>query len=122
MMRSLPRPVSAVEQYLAAVVDRLDQLNATLTELSGRLEPSDQPPADEEEGTVRLLEPDPLPATEPVRLREPEIPEPPRRGRGSGRDEWAAYADLIGVRYPPNARQGDIIAAVEDARAAKRAS
>lgn len=113
-IRPLPQPRVPSEVYLAAVVDRLDRLTAVVTELCGRLGPSTQSPAssDEKEGPVRLLEPDP-PAAAVVRLREPDVPEPPRHGKGSSRDEWAAYAEQLGVTYPADAGQRAIIAAVE---------
>jgi hypothetical protein len=119
-MRPLPQPATTAECYLAAVVDRLDQLTAAVTELNGRLGSSSQPPTghDEEGMSVRLREPDTGPAAA-VRLREPDVPEPPRHGKGSSRDAWALHADQIGVPYPPNAGQRDIIAAVD---AAKRAA
>lgn len=121
----LPRPATAAECYLAAVVDRLDQLNAAVAELNGRLGPSTQPPTGSGENggsKVRVLEPDPgmlaAIATGPVQLREPEAPDPPRFGKGSGRDAWAARADRLGVKYPANAGQRDIIAAIDNARRA----
>lgn len=67
---------------------------------------------------MRLVEPDPGPVSEPVRLREPDMPEPPRHGKGSGRDEWAAYARHLGVDVTLDARQRDIIAAVDARKAA----
>lgn len=42
-----------------------------------------------------------------------ELPVPPKRGPGSGRDAWAAYADSKGVVYAEDAHRDDIIAAVE---------
>jgi hypothetical protein len=117
MARPLPQPATTAECYLAAVVDRLDQLNAHLTGLSGRLGFSIQPPgpATAEEGPVRLREPDP-PTADPVRLREPDAAPPPRSGPGSSRPAWANYADRIGVTYPAGASQRDIIAAVANAK------
>ena len=40
---------------------------------------------------------------------------PPRAGRGSGRDAWAAYAASRGVDVPGDASREDIIAAVDAA-------
>lgn len=39
---------------------------------------------------------------------------PPRAGRGSGRDEWAAYAAELGLAVGPDASRDDIIAAVDE--------
>lgn len=118
-LRPLPQPATAAECYLAAVVDRLDQINAAVQELAGRLGPSTQPAASpDEEGTVRLLEPDtPRPSTRQP-LREPDVQEPPRYGKGSGRPVWAGYADRLGITYPPEAGQRDIVAAVDAAKQA----
>lgn len=41
-------------------------------------------------------------------------PAPPKAGVGSGRDEWAAHAEVIGVPVPEDATRKDIIAAVEN--------
>lgn len=40
---------------------------------------------------------------------------PPRAGKGSGRDEWAAYASALGVDVDVSASRDDIIAAVDTA-------
>jgi hypothetical protein len=40
---------------------------------------------------------------------------PPKAGRGSGRDAWAAYADSVGVEVEDGWSRNDIIAAVEGA-------
>ncbi len=40
---------------------------------------------------------------------------PPRSGRGSGLDEWKAYAELIGVTVDSEASRDDVIAAVDAA-------
>lgn len=43
-----------------------------------------------------------------------EIPEPPpRAGKGSGRDEWAAYAAFLGVAVSDDDSRDDIAAAVD---------
>lgn len=39
--------------------------------------------------------------------------EPPRAGKGSGRNEWAAYAASLGIVVDPAATRDDIIAAVD---------
>lgn len=39
---------------------------------------------------------------------------PPRAGKGSGRDEWAAYAAELGLAVGPDASRDDIIAAVDE--------
>ena len=44
-----------------------------------------------------------------------ELPEPAKRGAGSGRDAWAAYATSKGVTFADDASRDDIIAAVEAA-------
>lgn len=38
---------------------------------------------------------------------------PPRAGKGSGRDEWAAYAASLGVEVDAEAGRDDIIAAID---------
>lgn len=43
-----------------------------------------------------------------------EEPEPPRTGRGSGRDAWAAYAAAQGLEVDAEASRDDIIAALSD--------
>lgn len=43
--------------------------------------------------------------------------EPPRSGKGSGKEEWAAYADTLGVAYDEGATRDDIVAAVDASRA-----
>lgn len=48
----------------------------------------------------------------------PVMPEPPRVGRGSGRDMWAAHAESLGVTFPDDATRDDIIAAVDARRQA----
>jgi hypothetical protein len=40
---------------------------------------------------------------------------PPRAGRGSGRDEWAAYASSLGVAFDDDATRDEIVAAVDAA-------
>lgn len=44
---------------------------------------------------------------------------PPRRGRGSGRDAWAAWAEACEVDVPSDASRDDIIALVERATSAQ---
>lgn len=60
----------------------------------------------------------PVPAT-PSASPAPAPSGPPSEPRGNGsREEWAAYADLLGVPYDPEAKRGDIkdaIAAAADA-------
>jgi hypothetical protein len=58
---------------------------------------------DDVEGSV--AEPTPAPTS--------SIPEPPRVGRGSSRDAWAAYAEGLGVPVADDASRDDIIAAVD---------
>jgi hypothetical protein len=36
--------------------------------------------------------------------------EPPRSGKGSGKEAWAAYADSLGVDVPGDASRDDIVA------------
>jgi len=45
---------------------------------------------------------------------EPEDQAPPRAGKGSGRDEWAAYAESVGVEVTDDMTRDEIIAAVEE--------
>lgn len=40
---------------------------------------------------------------------------PPRSGTGSGAAAWRAYAQLMGVDVADNAKQGEVIAALEAA-------
>jgi hypothetical protein len=40
---------------------------------------------------------------------------PPRRGPGSGREAWLAYADSVGVTVEDDAKVADIVAAIEGA-------
>lgn len=40
--------------------------------------------------------------------------EPPRAGKGSGRDAWAAFAALHGVEVPEDASREDIVGALAD--------
>lgn len=40
---------------------------------------------------------------------------PPRAGKGSGRSEWAAYAESVGVVVDEDATRDEIIAAVDAA-------
>lgn len=42
--------------------------------------------------------------------------EPPRAGKGSGRDVWAAHADSLNVAYADGASRDDIISAVDQAK------
>jgi hypothetical protein len=43
---------------------------------------------------------------------------PPMSGKGSGRDDWAAYAASVGVAVPADATRDDIVALVEAQRPA----
>jgi hypothetical protein len=45
---------------------------------------------------------------------EPEDQAPPRAGKGSGRDEWAAYAESVGLDVDDDMTRDEIIAAVEE--------
>lgn len=45
---------------------------------------------------------------------EPSNGEPPRSGRGSGRDAWAAYAAEHGAEAPEGASREEIIAELEE--------
>lgn len=45
----------------------------------------------------------------------PDSAAPPRAGKGSGRDEWAAYAASLGLELPDDAGRDEIIAAVDAA-------
>lgn len=57
------------------------------------------------------------PAGDP-RAAEPKgslADEPPRSGKGSGRDAWAAYAAARGVDVPDGAGREDIISALAEA-------
>lgn len=54
------------------------------------------------------------PAAEAVQEKQDPEP-PPRAGKGSGHDAWAAYAAAKGVEVPEGAGRDEIIAAVEAA-------
>ena len=71
--------------------------------------PEDAPPAPEEAPPAEA--PDAPAAPEEDLLGE--LPEPPKRGAGSGRAAWAAYADSKGVKYADDASRDDIIELVE---------
>jgi hypothetical protein len=45
---------------------------------------------------------------------EARLPEPPRAGKGSGRDAWAAYASRRGVEVPDDASRDDIVNALTE--------
>lgn len=44
----------------------------------------------------------------------PADAEPPRAGKGSGRDAWAAHARDLGITVPDDAGRDDIIALVDE--------
>lgn len=44
---------------------------------------------------------------------EPASEEPPRSGRGSGADAWAAYAGSLGISVDPDWSRDDIIERVD---------
>lgn len=55
-----------------------------------------------------------LPGPPPTPADQPIVDEPPRRGPGSGRDVWAAYAESVGFQVPGDASREQIIAMVDD--------
>ena len=80
--------------------------------------PGDEPP---EWAVARINRPDvwaSLPAVgteDPADTpqQRPRPDEPPRVGRGSGRDAWAAHAAALNIDIDPDASRADIIAAVD---------
>lgn len=44
---------------------------------------------------------------------KPALSAPPKAGKGSGRDEWAAYAQSLGVEVADGSSRDDIVASVE---------
>jgi hypothetical protein len=48
-------------------------------------------------------------ATRPAGQAEARLPEPPRAGKGSGRDAWAVYASRHGVEVDEDASRDDIV-------------
>jgi hypothetical protein len=142
MVRRLPQPRTASDEYAAALHDRLGELLSAVGDVHQLLR--DRLPSSEREGpvtgTVRLTEPavpaaaPPVePEPEPVRLVEPARPAdpipvepepagprptpPPRSGKGSGLGPWRVFADHdeVQVPYTPDDSRDDIIAACERA-------
>lgn len=116
----LPRPVTTDQQYLAAIVDRMERLDQRLDGWLGHgdAQPAAQDHTGDTAAPVRLTEPDPPTShsghgTAPA--REPAPTPPPRAGRGASRHLWAGYADQLGVTYPADATRDGIVAAVRDA-------
>lgn len=60
---------------------------------------------------------EPAPEPEPEPVQPGPDGQPPRSGRGSGRDAWAAYAAARGLDVPDDASRDEIIAAVDEADA-----
>lgn len=78
---------------------------------------------DETEPTEPVTPTTPVTPNEPVTPAEPVTPTPstdapPRNGKGSGKDAWAAYAESIGVVIEADWSRDDITAAVDAAAAA----
>lgn len=46
-----------------------------------------------------------------------ELVEPPRQGRGSGKEAWQEYATALGVSFPKDATKGQVIELVDAATA-----
>jgi hypothetical protein len=69
----------------------------------------DAPPAPEDQAPADGPEPD----AEPVEDLVGELPEPPKRGAGSGRDAWAAYARSKGVVVTDDMTRDDIVDALD---------
>jgi hypothetical protein len=65
---------------------------------------------DLETGETLAVEPEPEPEPEP----ESESQAPPRAGKGSGREEWAAYAESVGVEVTDDMTRDEIIEATEE--------
>ena len=64
----------------------------------------DQAPADTQTGPLPLR-----------KATEGELAEPPKRGAGSGKDAWAAFAESKGITVTDGMSRDDIIAAIEAA-------
>ena len=60
------------------------------------------------------LPPGTVPAQNGTGQREDVVAEPPRSGKGSGRDAWAAYAAEHGAEAPEGATREEIIAELEE--------
>lgn len=71
----------------------------------------DAPPAPDEAPPAEAPEPD-AGADEDLVV---ELPEPPKRGAGSGKDAWAAYARSKGITVTADMNRDEIIDAVEAA-------
>lgn len=92
--------------------------------------PEDQPDAEGKTGLMLLVKPNPkrtyaFPVyaqpvdaddeTEPESETEPQVPAPPRAGRGSGVKAWRKFADAVGVDLGGATSRDDVIAACEAA-------
>lgn len=42
-----------------------------------------------------------------------EAEEPPRAGKGSGREAWVTYAETVGIEHDEDATRDEIIAAID---------
>lgn len=77
------------------------------------------PPSETPDETPESPSPDPdqAPPAEATEAEDEdllgELPEPPKRGAGSGRDAWAAYAASKGVAVTDDMNRDEIIDAVE---------
>ena len=77
---------------------------------SGPAEPDEEVPASDPEGGADDTDDD----KGQGEGEQPDTPaEPPRSGKGSGVDEWRAYAAARGVEVPDGAGRDDIIAAID---------
>lgn len=111
--------MTVADHLLVDILDELRSLRAQLVQEPPV--PAPEPEPEPEPGRPELVlitEPAPVAAPDPAPARV--VHPPPRRGKGSSRDEWATYADELGVSYAEDARQGDIIAAIEDWRVEER--
>lgn len=79
----------------------------------------DDAPADDEQDDTTEAETEDDTATEAEETEgsdddsDDEVPEPPRSGKGSGKEPWAAYATAIGVDFPEDASVKEIRDAVD---------
>ena len=69
----------------------------------------DAPPAAEDQSPADGPDTDAEPSEDLVG----ELPEPPKRGAGSGRDAWVAYAQSKGVTVTDDMSRDEVIDAVE---------
>lgn len=104
--------VWATEPEPAPEADAQDEESSEVPEPPA---PPDEPPMTGDAWNP-ISETDEAPAAEPVVARESiivEAEEPPRTGKGSGTEEWRAYAEALGIDVPEDASRDQIIELVD---------